>query len=73
MFAMVGDADHPFGATAAMAIGDLVLYQGRRYVLLGIDPMSVSERRAELEDLESGERVLVPFDDVAPLDGSARV
>lgn len=55
-----------------MAIGDLVHYQGRRYVLLGIDPMSVSDRRAELEDLESGVRVLVPFDEVEPLDGSAR-
>ena len=56
-----------------MAIGDLVLYQGRRYVLLGIDPMSVTDRRAELEDLESGVRVLVLFDEVEPLDGSARV
>ena len=56
-----------------MAIGDLVLYQGRRYVLLGIDPMSVSDRRAELEDLESGDRVLVLFDEVEPLGGSAPI
>jgi hypothetical protein len=56
-----------------MAIGDLVLYQGRRYRLLGIDPMSVSARRAELEDLESGEHVLVPFDEVEPLDTSVEV
>jgi hypothetical protein len=51
-----------------MAIGDLVLYQGRRYRLLGIDPMSVSARRAELENLESGERILVAFDDVEEVD-----
>jgi hypothetical protein len=68
-----GEADQSSGATAAVAIGDLVLYQGRRYVLLGIDPMSVSDRRAELEDLESGEHVLVLFDEVEPFGGSARV
>jgi hypothetical protein len=56
-----------------MAIGDLVLYQGRRYRLLGIDPMSVSERRAELEDLESDERVRVPFEEVEPVDPGAEV
>jgi len=47
-----------------MAIGDLVLYQGRRYVLLGIDPMSVTDRRAELRDPESGDRVRVPVDEL---------
>ena len=47
-----------------MAIGDHVLYKGRRYRLRGIDPMSVSERQAELEDLETGEHVRVLLDDV---------
>lgn len=51
-----------------MAIGDHVLYQGRRYRLRGIDPMSVSDRQAELEDLESGERVRVPLDEVEPIE-----
>jgi hypothetical protein len=50
-----------------MAIGDHVLYNGRRYLLIGIDPMSVTDRRAQLEDLESGERVRVPLDDVEDL------
>jgi hypothetical protein len=50
-----------------MAIGDHVLYHGRRYLLIGIDPMSVTDRRAQLEDLETGERVRVPFDDVQDL------
>ena len=45
-----------------MAIGDLVLYNGRHYYLRGIDPMSVSDRRAQLEDAESGEVVRVPVD-----------
>ena len=52
-----------------MAIGDLVLYLGRRYKLLGIDPMSVTDRRADLEDLETGERVRAPLDEVRPSDG----
>jgi hypothetical protein len=51
-----------------MAIGDHVLYQGRRYRLRGIDPMSVSERQAELEDLETGEHVRVPLDEVESAD-----
>jgi len=54
-----------------MAIGDLVLHCGRRYRLLGIDPMSVTDRRAELEDIESGERVRVPFDEVESGDADA--
>lgn len=47
-----------------MAIGDLVLFNGRRYFLRGIDPMSVSDREALLEDAETGELVRVPFDEV---------
>jgi hypothetical protein len=44
-------------ATAAMKIGDLVLYQGRPYYLRGLDPMGVPERRVILEDPETGEEV----------------
>ena len=47
-----------------MAIGDLVLHKGRRYFLRGIDPMSVSDRRALLEDEETGEYVRVPYEEV---------
>jgi hypothetical protein len=54
-----------------MAIGDLVLYLGRRYKLLGIDPMSVTDRRADLEDLETGERVRAPLAEVSPSDGKS--
>ena len=42
-------------STAAMKIGDLVLYQGRPYYLRGLDPMGVPERRVILEDPETGE------------------
>ena len=54
--------------TAAMEIGDLVTYQGRAYVLRGLEPMSVPNRRAELEDAESGEVVVVPLAEVSPQD-----
>jgi hypothetical protein len=50
-----------------MAIGDHVLYNGRRYLLIGIDPMSVTDRRAQLDDLETGERVRAPVDEVQDL------
>jgi len=52
------------GASAAMRIGELVLYGGRLYVLRGVEPMSVDERKAELEDPVTGERLRVPFDEV---------
>jgi hypothetical protein len=51
-----------------MEIGDLVTYQGRAYVLRGLEPMSVPNRRAELEDPESGELILVPLAEVSPQD-----
>jgi hypothetical protein len=47
-----------------MRLGDLVLYQGRRYYLRGLDPMSVSERHALLEDAQTGEEVSVPVEEV---------
>jgi hypothetical protein len=53
-----------------MAIGDLVLYNGRRYYLRGIDPMSVSDRTALLEDAETGEAVRVPLDEVEAESGA---
>ena len=47
-----------------MAIGDLVLFNGRRYILRGVDPMSLTERHAELEDPDTGARIRVRLDDV---------
>jgi hypothetical protein len=35
-------------------IGDLVTYQGRAYVLRGLEPMSVPDRRAQLADPRTG-------------------
>jgi hypothetical protein len=52
-------------STAAMKIGDLVLYQGRSYYLRGLDPMGVPERRVILEDPETGEEVAAPAEDIS--------
>jgi hypothetical protein len=40
-----------------MKIGDLVAYQGRAYVLRGLEPMSVPN----VEDPESGEVIVLPL------------
>ncbi len=50
-----------------MNIGDLVLHGGRRYYLRGLDPMSVPDRQAFLEDALTGEAVMVPVDQIEPL------
>ena len=51
-----------------MEIGDLVIWKGRAYVLRGLEPMSVPDRRAELEDVETGEHIVVPLTEVSPRD-----
>jgi hypothetical protein len=43
-----------------MRIGDQFIHEGRLFVLIGLDPMGVAERSAELEDPATGERVNVP-------------
>ena len=57
--------------TAAMEIGDDVIYRGRVLVLLGHDPMSVPDRHAQVEDPETGERFDVLYDELEPLPASA--
>jgi hypothetical protein len=49
-----------------MKIGDLVLYQGRRFYLRGLDPMSVPNRQAFLEDAMTGEAAMVPVTEIEP-------
>jgi hypothetical protein len=47
-----------------MEIGDAVIYRGRSCVLRGLDPMSVDDRRALLEDAETGQRFWVALDEL---------
>jgi hypothetical protein len=51
-----------------MNIGDLVTYQGRVYVLRGLDPMSVPDRHVQLEDPATGETISAPLAEVSPHD-----
>jgi hypothetical protein len=44
-----------------MKIGEVLTYNGRTYVLLGLEPMSVPDRRVELEDTQTGDIVSVPY------------
>ncbi len=47
-----------------MEIGDLVLFHGSTLRLLGHEPMSVPNRRAQVEDVVTGERFDVPYDEL---------
>ncbi|HEX3266391.1 MAG TPA: hypothetical protein VHQ98_00245 [Gaiellaceae bacterium] len=55
-----------------MKIGDLVLYLGRYYYLRGLDPMSVSNRQAFLEDAATGKERTAPVDEIEPGPPSGR-
>ena len=50
-----------------MRIGDLLDYEGKRYILRGLDPMGVPERRADLEDAETGEPIRVAIAELEDL------
>jgi hypothetical protein len=52
------------GSSAAVELGHVVTYRKRAYYLRGLDPMSVDDRRADLEDLLTGVRISVPLEDV---------
>jgi hypothetical protein len=54
-------------SNCGMKIGDLVLHEGRRYYLRGLDPMSVPDRQAFLEDAFTGEARMVPVDEIKPV------
>jgi hypothetical protein len=49
-----------------MEIGNQVIYRGRVLVLLGHEPMSVPDRRAQVEDPETGDRFEVAYDELEP-------
>jgi hypothetical protein len=51
-----------------MKIGDLVTYKGCVYVLRGLDPMSMPERHAHLEDPDTGAYISAPLAEVSPRD-----
>jgi hypothetical protein len=50
-----------------MQIGDRVTYHGRVLVLSGLEPMSVPNRRAQVEDPATGEHFEVAYDELEEL------
>jgi hypothetical protein len=55
-----------------MQIGDDVLWHGRTLRLLGHEPMSVPNRRAQVEDVATGERFDVPYDELEEVQEDAQ-
>jgi hypothetical protein len=55
-----------------MEIGDDVLYHGRTLRLLGHEPMSVPNRRAQVEDPATGDVFEVPYDELEEMPRGAR-
>jgi hypothetical protein len=49
-----------------MRIGDTVIYRGEPYILRGLEPMGLPDRRADLEDPRTGEVVRVLFVELQP-------
>jgi hypothetical protein len=48
-----------------MEIGEILTFEGKAYVLRGLDPMGVPDRRLVLEDMETGVQVIVPVSALA--------
>ncbi len=49
-----------------MKLGDKLIYDGRTLILRGLDPMSVADPCAQLEDPDTGEVLLVPLAQLEP-------
>jgi hypothetical protein len=52
-------------------IGDVLNWNGRRVMLLGVEPMSVPERSATVRDVDTGEELRVPYDELEEGEGLA--
>jgi hypothetical protein len=47
-----------------MQIGDILIHDGRQYVLLGFDPEGVTPRMMYVEDAGTGAHMTLPFERV---------
>jgi hypothetical protein len=52
-----------------MRIGEVLSYHGRSVVLLGLEPMSVPDRHAQVRDVETGEELDVPLAELEEAEG----
>ena len=48
-----------------MELGDLVIYSGRTCYLRGLEPISVPDPLAELEDAATGESLSAPLEEIS--------
>jgi len=53
-------------------LGDTVSYHGRAHVVVGTDPVSVTPRLIEIEDVDSGRIRRVPLEVLQPLPAGAQ-
>jgi hypothetical protein len=51
-----------------MLVGDSIVYRGRRYVVNGVTPMSVTPFRVELRDPATGETAWVAWPPLAEVE-----
>ena len=54
-----------------MEIGTDIRWRGRVYVLVGVDPTNVPERRAYVRDPLSDDVIEVPFAEIEPAEGTS--
>ena len=47
-----------------MKLNDIVVFAGRRFVVVGFDPMGATPQRAYLRDVKTGEEVPFLYDDL---------
>ncbi len=52
-----------------MNIGDVLIHRGRAVVLLSLEPMSVPDRLATVRDVEAGDVLRVPVDELEEGEG----
>jgi hypothetical protein len=62
--ARAADAEGMCGDPIRLVLEEPLTWRGRDCVVRGLDPMSVSERRVELEDVDTGERFRIPLRDL---------
>jgi hypothetical protein len=59
-----GDGLRPVLQLRPMELNDIVVFAGRRFIVVGFDPMSVSPQRAYLRDVKTGEEVPLLYDEL---------
>lgn len=54
------------GVSAAISLGQRMLWRGRIYVIDGVDPMSVRPQHVHLRDMRTGQVITVDLAELEP-------